>query len=133
MCLIRSNILSSLGNWHNPPWQADYDRLCKRKHPNQAIVATTRKLLVTMWCLLDKNEAYNRSSEEDLAYKMLTWSWHIDRMAMNGMTHQQFAKYGLLKLGKGENLRRIVKGGFPRRIASTHEVLALKPDLILKQ
>jgi transposase len=117
----------------NPHWRADYDRLCKRKHPNQAIVAIARKLLVTMWYLLNKNEAYNRSSEEDLAYKMLTWSWHIDRTALNGMTHQQFAKYGLLQLGKGEHLRRIVKGGLPRRIASTEEVLALKPDLILKQ
>jgi hypothetical protein len=70
--------------------------LCKRKHPNQAIVAIARKLLVTIWYLLNGQEAYDRSSDEDLAYKMLTWSWRIDPTALNGMTRQQFAKYGLL-------------------------------------
>lgn len=117
----------------NPQWRAEYDALCKRKHPNQAIVAIARKLLVTLWYLLTNREAYNRSSEEDLAYKMLTWSWHIDKTALNGMTRQQFAKYGLLRLGKGEDLTRIVKGSLPRRIAPKEEVLALKPELNLKQ
>jgi transposase len=117
----------------NPRWRAEYDALCKRKHPNQAIVAIARKLLVTLWYLLNNREAYNRSSDEDLAYKMLTWSWHIDKTALNGMTRPQFAKYGLLRLGKGEDLTRIVKGGLPRRIAPKEEVLALKPELNLKQ
>jgi len=53
----------------------------------------------------------------------------LDKSALHGMTNQQFAKYGLLRLGKGEDLTRIVKGGLPRRIASKEEVLALKPDL----
>jgi len=117
----------------NPQWRAEYDALCKRKHPNQAIVVIARKLLVTLWYLLTNQEAYDRSSEEDLAYKMLTWSWRIDQTALNGMTRQQFAKYGLLRLGKGEDLTRIVKGGLPRRIAPKEEVLALKPELNLKQ
>ncbi|MHB8779286.1 MAG: transposase [Anaerolineales bacterium] len=113
----------------NPCGCAEYDELCKRKHQNRAIVAIARKLLVTLWYLLNRQEAYNQSSEEDLAYKMLTWAWHIDKTALNGMTNQQFAKYGLLRLKKGENLTRIVRGGLPRRIASKKEVLALKPDL----
>ena len=41
-----------------------------------------------------------------------------------------FAKYGLLRLGKGEDLTRIVRGGSPRRLASKEEVLALKPELL---
>jgi transposase len=117
----------------NPRWRAQYDGLCKRKHPNQAIVAIARKLLVTIWYLLNGQEAYDRSSDEELAYKMLTWSWHIDPTALNGMTHQQFAKYGLLQLGRGQQLTRILRSGRPRRIASTEEVLALKPELRLKQ
>lgn len=117
----------------NPRWRAEYDALCRRKHPNQAIVAMARKLLVTLWYLLTRREAYDRSSDEDLAYKMLTWAWHMDKTALNGMTRQQFAKYGLLRLGRGADLTRIVKGGLPRRIASTEEVLALKPDLLLRQ
>jgi len=117
----------------NPRWRAQYDELCKRKHPNQAIVAIARKLLVTLWYLLSKQESYNGWSDEDLAYKMLTWAWHMDRRALNGMSNQQFAKYGLIQLGRGEHLTRIVKGGQPRRIAAKEEVLALKPELYLKQ
>jgi len=113
----------------NPRWRAQYDELSKRKHPNQAIVAIARKLLVTVWYLLNKHESYNGSSDEDLAYKMLTWAWHMDKSALNGMTNQQFAKYGLIQLGRGEDLTRIVKGGLPRRIAPKEEVLALKPNL----
>ena len=117
----------------HPRWRAEYDALCRRKHPNQAIVAMARKLLVTLWYLLSREGAYNRSSDEDLAYKMLTWAWHIDKSAKNGMTNQQFAKYGLLRLGTGSDLTCIVRGGLPRRIAPKEDVLALKPELHLKQ
>jgi transposase len=113
----------------NPRWRAQYDALCTRKHSNQAVVAIARKLLVTLWYLLNNQTAYKHSSDEDLAYKMLTWAWHMDKSALRGMTNQQFAKYGLLQLGRGEHLTRIVKGGRPRRIAPTEEVLALKPNL----
>jgi transposase len=111
----------------NSRLRAQYDDLCKRKHPNQAIVAMARKLLVTLWYLLSKQESYTHSSDEDLAYKMLTWAWHMDKSALRGMTNQQFAKYGLLHLDRGKDLTRIVKGGRPRPIAPTKEVLALKP------
>lgn len=113
----------------NPKLRAEYDQLCKRKHPNQAIVAIARKLLVILWCLLSRQESYNPATDEDLAYKMLTWAWHMDQGAKRGMTNQQFAKYGLLQLGRGEHLTRIVKGGKPRRIAPKEEVLALMPEL----
>lgn len=113
----------------NPRLRAEYEALCQRKHKNKAIVAIARKLLVSLWYLMNRKEAYKHSSEEDLAYKMLTWAWHIDKAALNGMSNQQFAKYGLLRLGKGEDLTRIVRGGLPRRIASKEEVLALKPEL----
>ena len=116
----------------NPRLRADYDRWCQRKHPNQAILAIARKLLVTLWYLLSKQEAYDYFTDEDLAYKMLTWAWHLDPSAKCGLTNQQFAKYGLLQLGKGQQLTRIVKGGKPRRIAPKEEVLALKPELAVK-
>ena len=92
-------------------------------------MAIARKLLVTLWYLLNRQEAYHGSTDEDLAYKMLTWAWHIDKIALNGMSNQQFAKYRLIQLGRGEYLTRIVRGGLPRRIAPKEEVLALKPDL----
>jgi transposase len=117
----------------NPRLRAEYDQLCKRKLPNQAIVAIARKLLVTFWYLLSRQEAYDHFTDEDLAYKLLTWAWHMDKSAKRGLTNQQFAKSGLLQLGRGEHLTRIMKGGEARRIAPTEEVLALKPELSLKQ
>jgi transposase len=115
--------------WHNPYWKKQFEVLKRRKHPNQAIVAIARKMLVTIWYVLSKQEAYRYASEEDLAYKMLIWSWSIGKEAHQGMTRQQFAKYGLLRLGVGEHLTRIVRDGLPRRIAPTEEVLALRPEL----
>jgi hypothetical protein len=89
--------------------------------------------LVILWCLLNRQKSYNPATDEDLAYKMLTWAWHMDKSAKRGMTNQQFAKYGLLQLGRGEQLTRIAKGGRPRRIAPKEEVLALMPELSFKQ
>ena len=60
---------------------------------------------------------------------MLIWSQRMDEKALNGLTRQQFAKYGLLRLGVGHNLTRIERKGVPRRIAPTDEVLSLRPDL----
>jgi len=53
----------------------------------------------------------------------------MDKTSRKGMTPQQFAKYGLLRLGTGQDLERIYRGGAPRRIAPTDEILALKPEL----
>lgn len=116
----------------DPYWKAQYEGLKKRgKHSNEAIVAVARKMLVAVWHILSKREPYRHANEEDLAYKMVIWSQRMDEKALNGMTRQQFVKYGLLRLGKGAHLTRIVRKGTPRRIAPTAEVLALKPELIL--
>lgn len=53
----------------------------------------------------------------------------MDENALQGMTRQQFAKYGLLRLGIGQDITRIVRNGIPRRLAPAAEVFALKPDL----
>lgn len=113
-------------------WKTQYEQFKKRgKHSNEAIVAIARKLLVSIWHMLTKGEPHCHSTEEDLAYKMLIWSQRMDEEALRGMTRQQFAKYGLLRLGKGIHLTRIVRSGLPRRIAPSDEVLALLPELNL--
>ena len=53
----------------------------------------------------------------------------MDEGSRKGMASQQFAKYGPLRLGVGQELERIVRGGAPSRIAPTEEILALKPEL----
>ncbi len=113
----------------DPYWKAQYQRLTKVKHPNKAIVAIARRLLVTVWYVLTKREPYHHFDAETIAYKMITWSQRMDEKALKGMTRQQFAKYVLLRLGIGHDITRIVRNGVPRRVAPTEEVLALMPDL----
>ena len=115
----------------DPYWKAQHKRLKKTKHPNKAIVAIARRLLVSVWHILTKREPYHHFDEEIIAYKMLTWSQRMDEKALDGMTRQQFAKYGLLRLGIGKDITRIVRSGLPRRLAPAEEVLALKPELKL--
>jgi len=113
----------------DPYWKAQYQRLTKTKHPNKAIVAIARRLLVAVWHLLTKREPYRHFDDQTIAYKMLIWSQRMDEQALNGLTRQQFAKYGLLRLGVGQDLTRIVRNGVPRRIAPAEEIVALRPDL----
>jgi transposase len=113
-------------------WKVQFENLKKRgKHANEAIVAIARKMLVAIWHVLSKREPRIHSTDEDLAYKMLIWSQRMDEEARLGLSRQQFTKYGLLRLGAGQDLTRIVRNGFSRRIASSEEVLALKPELNL--
>ena len=113
----------------DPYWKAQYQRLTKVKHPNQAIVAIARRLLVSAWHILTKHEPYRQANEETIAYKMMIWSQRMDEKALRGLTRQQFIKYGLLRLGVGQDLTRIERRGVPRRIAPANEVLKLRPDL----
>jgi len=113
----------------DPYWQAQYKRLTQVKHPNKAIVAIARRLLVAAWHILTKREPYRHFDEEAIAYKMMIWSQRLDEKALQGLTRQQFIKYGLLRLGVGQHLTRIERKGVPRRIAPTDEVLQLRPDL----
>lgn len=116
----------------DPYWKAQFEALKKRgKHANQAVVAIARKMLVAIWHVLSKGEPRRHSTDEDLAYKMLIWSQRMDEDARQGLSRQQFIKYGLLRLGAGQDLTRIVRNGYPRRIATSEEVLALKPELNL--
>ena len=100
-------------------------------HANKAIVAIARRLLVSVWYILAKRETYRHFNDETLAYKMIIWSQSMDEKALKGMTRQQFAKYGLLRLGAGKDITRIERNGVPRRVTPTEEVLALRPELKL--
>ena len=113
----------------DPYWKAQYERLKKRMPANKAAVAIARRLLVSIWQILSKRETYNHFDDETLAYKMLIWSQRMDEKALNGMARQQFAKYGLLRLGVEEDITRIERNGVPRRVAPAEEVYAFKPEL----
>ena len=107
----------------SPYWKEQYEKYLKRmRRPNQAIVVVARKLLVAVWHVLSKEETDERASEEDLAYKMLLWSWSLSEEVRQGLTYKQFAKYALMRLGVQTDLTRFVRRNVPRRIASQEEV-----------
>jgi len=84
----------------------------REKHQDKGITKFGRREL--RWALVEASWQAVRSNPHlraELAYKMLSWAWHMDKTALNGMTNQQLAKYVLLRLGKGEYLTRIVRGG----------------------
>ena len=92
-------------------------------------MAIARKLLVTLWHLLTKEETDRNASEEDLAWKMLLWSWSLGNEARLGLTPKQFAKYSLLRLGVKNDLKEFMRGKVLRRIAPAEEVLARISEL----
>jgi transposase len=114
----------------DPHWKKYFENLQRRMHKNQAIVAIARHLLTLIWYVLTRHEPYRHYSPERIAYKYLTWAWALDEEQRQGMTRPQFARYYLMRLGIGDDLKRVaLNPDFPYRLASVEEVLGLRPEL----
>jgi hypothetical protein len=114
----------------DPLWKRRFQEMQKRMHRNQAIVAIARRLLELVWYVLTRRQPYRHFSPERIAYKYLTWAWQMDEEARDGLTHQQFARYYLMRLGIGQDLTRIaLDPKHPRKLATEAELLALRPEL----
>jgi len=114
----------------SPHWKEQFQRLTRRKHPNVAIVAIARKILVAIWHILTKRVADRNAEPEQVAFKLMVWSWQLTQEQRGGLTSRQFVRYGLLRLGLGDDLTHITTGKATRRpIAPPEEVLALYPEL----
>jgi len=120
----------------DPHWKKYFEELKRRMHKNQAIVAIARHLLTMVWYVLTRHEPYSHYSTERIAYrvgaahKYLTWSWALDEGQRQGMTRPQFARYYLMRLGIGNELKRVaLNPQFPYKLASVEEILALRPEL----
>ena len=114
----------------SPYWKEQYEKFFHRmRRESQAIVVVARKLLVAVWHVLSKEETDEHASEEELAYKMLLWSWSLSEETRQGLTYKQFAKYALMRLGVQTDITRIVRKNVPRRIAPRDEVLARMAEL----
>jgi len=114
----------------DPHWKQYFDGLKKRMHTNQAIVAIARHLLTVVWSVLTNHEPYRHFSPERIAYKYLIWAWALHEDERQGMTRPQFARYYLMRLGIGDDLKRVaLNPENPYKLASMEEVLALRPEL----
>jgi transposase len=113
----------------SPVWKQRYEELKKRRGACKAIVAIARKLLVAIWHVLADEETDCNASEEELAWKMLLWSWSLKDEVRLGLTPKQFAKYSLMRLGVQTDVTSFMRGKVLRRIAPAEEVLARISEL----
>jgi len=106
----------------HPFWKARFETLAYRIGRLKAIVAIVRKLLVVVWHVLTERVADRNADPEMVAFKLMLWSWKLDKNKRSGLTTRQFVRYHLLRLSLGHDLTHI------KRTSKTYG-LALKPEL----
>jgi len=92
-------------------------------------VALARKLLIVIWHVLHGQIVDQRADAERVAFKLMVWSWKLTDEQRGGLTSRQFIRAHLMRLGIGNDLSSITRGGSKRAVASVEEVLALRPEL----
>jgi transposase len=94
----------------HPHWKAELARLQPRLGYNRAIVAIARKLLITVWYVL-QGEADKYAEPKAVAQKMLKFAYSIGKANRpKGQTAAQFARERLDALGVGQELTSIPWG-----------------------
>jgi transposase len=110
----------------HPYWKRQYEGLAKRIGEHKALVAIARKLLIVVWHILRTKSADRQAEVEQVAFKLMVWSWKLSVAQRGGMTTGQFTRVQLMRLGLGQELKHITRGGARRRIADREEVVALQ-------
>jgi transposase len=114
----------------DPHWQDQFDRLAHRIGKQKAIVAIARKLLVVIWHVLSAAETDRRADTDKVAGKLMLWAWQLGQLQRPGrLSPGQFIRFHLLKLGLGDDLDFIIRGGVKRLIPSLEQLKADRPDL----
>ncbi len=93
----------------NPYWKAELARLEPRLGRNRAIVAIARKLLVTVWHVL-QGKTDKHAEPKAVAQKMLRFAYSVGKANRAGKTAAQFARERLDGLKMGESLSSIPWG-----------------------
>ncbi len=93
----------------HPHWKAELARLEPRIGNNRAIVAIARKLLVTVWYVL-QGKADKYAEPKAVAQKMLKFAYTVGKANRAGKTAAQFARERLDGLKMGESLTSIPWG-----------------------
>ena len=113
----------------HPYWKGEFARLAKRIGEHKAVVAIARKLLIVVWHVLMARSADRRANAEQVAFKLMVWSWKLTDEQRGGLSSRQFIRAHLIRLGLGAELTHITRGGTRRPLATIEEVLALRPEL----
>jgi len=94
----------------HPHWKAELARLQPRLGYNRAIVAIARKLLITVWYVL-QGEADKYAEPKAVAQKMLKFAYAVGKANRpKGQTAAQFARIRMDALGLGRELTSIPWG-----------------------
>jgi transposase len=94
----------------HPHWKAELARLAPRLGYNKAIVAIARKLLITVWYVL-QGKADKYAEPKAVAQKMLKFAYTVGKAnRAKGQTAAQFARIRLDALGMGQELTSIAWG-----------------------
>jgi transposase len=108
----------------HPYWKRQFESLAKRIGDHKAVVAIARKLLIVVWQVLMSKSTDRQADAEQVAFKLMIWGWKLSEEEKGGLTTAQFIRAQLMRLGLGEELSHIIRGGMRRRIASKVEVEA---------
>jgi len=94
----------------HPHWKAELARLQPRLGYNRAIVAIARKLLLTVWYVL-QGQADKYAEPKAVAQKMLKFAYAVGKSKRpQGQTAAQFARLRLDALGLGRELTSVPWG-----------------------
>jgi transposase len=113
----------------HPYWKREFAQLEKRIGEPKAMVAIARKLLIVVWHVLLAKCADRRADAEQVAFKLMVWSWKLSDEQRGGLSSRQFIRAHLIRLRLGAELTHITRGGTRRPLATIEEVLALRPEL----
>ena len=75
------------------------------------MVAIARKLLIVLWYVLMAKTADRRADAEQVAFQLMVWASPLTDEQRGGLTSRQFIRAHLLRLGLGDDLTHIRRGG----------------------
>jgi len=86
---------------NHPFWKGEFTRFVEGKHlhPNAAITAIARKMLVVVWHVLSKREADREAIPAKVASKFLLWSYRVGRKQRVAGTCATFVRTELNRVG----------------------------------
>ncbi len=96
---------------HHPHWKREFRRLEKRIGRSKAIVAVARKLLVTVWHVLNGEQVDRHAEPTDVARSMFRFAYRAGvRHLPQGTTALRFTREQLDRLGIGRELTHLPWG-----------------------
>jgi transposase len=86
---------------HSHHWGEQFRILAGRRGEEKAIVAMARKLLVTIWHVLQKGVVDRHTQEQTITRKFRRWADQCHRQGRDGLSRTQFVAEHLAQLGLG--------------------------------